>query len=309
MKVLVTGAAGFLAPHVAKHLSSAGHEVVLTDVQNSDGPDPIALADLTSLEDMLRVTLGVDAICHLGGVGDVYLAAEQPYLAASANVLGTATLLEACRINRLRKVVYASTWEVYGPPVCEPIDEDHPCNPDHPYNITKLAGERLTIAYDNLKDLPGLALRLGTAYGPGMRPNSVFSRFIQKALDGEPIVIAGTGEQTRQFTHVQDIADAFLRGLESPVRNQVFNIVSEETTSIRAVAEFITGRLPNEIQFGPERPGDVVPARISADRAHSVLGWTADTDFQAGLSDLIDSYLGQPTEVEARQADEISRSH
>ena len=309
MKVLVTGAAGFLAPHVAKHLSSAGHEVVLSDVQNSGGPEPIVTADLTSLEDMLRVTLGVDAVCHLGGVGDVYLAAEQPYLAASANVVGTATLLEACRINRLRKVVYASTWEVYGSPKYEPIDEEHPCNPDHPYNITKLAGERLTIAYDNLKDLPGLALRLGTAYGPGMRPNSVFSRFIQKALDGEPIVIAGTGEQTRQFTHVQDIADAFLRALESPVRNKVFNIVSEEATSIRAVAEFIAGRLPSEIQFGPERPGDVAPARISAARAQSVLGWSADTDFQAGLSGLIDSYLGQATEIEARQADEVYRSH
>ena len=100
-----------------------------------------------------------------------------------------------------------------------------------------------------------------------------------------------------------------MRALESPVRNQVFNIVSEEATSIRAVAEFITGRLPSDIQFGPERPGDVTPARISAAKAHSVLGWSADTNFQAGLSDLIDSYLGQPTGMEARQADEVSRSH
>ena len=309
MKVLVTGAAGFLAPHVAKHISLAGHEVVLTDIHKIGGSESMVPADLMSLEDMLRVTRGVDAVCHLGGVGDVYLAAKKPYLAASANVVGAANLLEACLVNRLRKVIYASTWEVYGTPIYEPIDEVHPCNPDHPYNITKLAGERLTVAYDNLiKDLPGVALRLGTAYGPGMRPNSVFSRFIQKALNGEPIIIAGTGEQTRQFTHVQDIADAFLRALEKPVRCEVINIVSEETTSIRAVAEFIAHRLPTEIHFGPGRPGDVLPARISAAKAHFILEWSADTEFQAGLSGLIDWYRGQATEEEARQADGVYRT-
>ena len=282
--------------------------MVLTDVRKIGGSESIVPADLMSLEDMLRVTRGVDAVCHLGGVGDVYLAAKKPYLAASANVVGVANLLEACLVNGLRKVIYASTWEVYGTPLYEPIDEAHPCNPDHPYNITKLAGERLTVAYDNLKDLPSLALRLGTAYGPGMRPNSVFSRFIQKALNGEPIIIAGTGEQTRQFTHVQDIADAFLRALEKPVRGKVINIVSEETTSIRAVAEFIAHRLPTEIQFGPARPGDVVPARISPTMAHSVLEWSADTEFKAGLAGLIDWYRGQATDAEARQADGVYRT-
>ena len=95
MKILITGAAGFLAPHIAKHIGLAGHEIVLTDVRNVDGPESVAPADLMSLDDMCRVTLGVDAVCHLGGVGDVYLAAEKPHLAASANVVGTANLLES----------------------------------------------------------------------------------------------------------------------------------------------------------------------------------------------------------------------
>jgi len=168
MKVLITGAAGFLAPHVAKQIGSAGHDVVLTDMHNGEGSEAIVPADLMSLDDMLRITQGVDAVCHLGGIGDVYLAAEKPYLAASANVVGTANLLEACSVNKVRKVVYASTWEVYGAPRYQPVDEDHPCEPDHPYNITKLAGEQLVLAYDKIKDLPGIALRLGTAYGPGM---------------------------------------------------------------------------------------------------------------------------------------------
>ena len=290
MKVLVTGAAGFVAPHVAKRLSAAGHEVLLTDLSSRDGEEPTVAADLTSLEDMQRVTRGVDAVCHLGGVGDVYLAAEKPHLAASANVVGTATLLEACRINGVQKIVYASTWEVYGPPKYEPIDEQHPCNPDHPYNITKLAGERLVMAYDELKGLPTVALRLGTAYGLGMRPNSVFSLFIQRALKGEPISIAGTGEQTRQFTHARDIGEAFALALGKPVHGEVFNIVAEETVSIRMLAEIVTSQLPTEIQYGPARAGDVAPAQISSAKARSILGWSPATDFKAGLLELIEWY-------------------
>lgn len=301
MKVLVTGAAGFVAPHVVKRLSAAGHEVLLTDLSNRDGKEPTVAADLTSLEDMQRVTRGVDAVCHLGGVGDVYLAAEKPHLAASANVVGTATLLEACQINGVQKFVYASTWEVYGPPQYEPIDERHPCNPDHPYNITKLAGERLVMAYDELKGLPTVALRLGTAYGPGMRPNSVFSLFIQRALNGEPISIAGTGGQTRQFTHVRDIGEAFALALGKPVHGEVFNIVAEETVSIRMLAEIVTSQLPTEIQFGPARAGDVTPAQISSAKARTVLGWSPVTDFKAGLLELIEEHRSLLGDMEARQ--------
>src|SRR5205823_763631 len=137
--------------------------------------------------------LQVDCVCHLGGVGDVYRALEDPPGAAMANVVGTANVAEAARRAGGRRIVYASTWEVYGRPRRQPIDEEHPCEPDHPYNITKLAGERLLLAYDHLKDVPAVALRLGTAYGPGMRANSVFSLFIGRARAGQPIVIQGTG--------------------------------------------------------------------------------------------------------------------
>ena len=262
--------------------------MLLTDLHHRDGAEPIGAADLTSLDDMRRATRGVDAVCHLGGVGDVYLAAEKPYLAASANVVGTATLLEACRTNGVGKVVYASTWEVYGPPEYEPIDERHPCNPDHPYNITKLAGERLVMAYDKLKGLPTVALRLGTAYGPGMRANSVFSLFIQRALDSEPILIAGTGEQTRQFTHARDIAEAFALAVGNPVHGEVFNIVAEETISIQMLAEIVTSHLPTEIQHGLARAGEVAPAQISSAKARADLGWSSPTEFKAGLFELIE---------------------
>jgi nucleoside-diphosphate-sugar epimerase len=210
--------------------------------------------------------------------------------AAMGNVVGTANVMEAALRNGVKKVVYASTWEVYGEPQYQPIDEKHPCRPDHPYNITKLAGEQIVLSYDRLKSVPAIALRLGTAYGRGMRPNSVFSIFIRRARQGESITIKGSGSQARQFTHTRDIAQAFLLTLESSLHGEVFNIVSPEEVSIRQLAEMVVERLPTRIVFEEARAGDVPSARISAEKAQRVLGWKAVVSFHEGLGDLLDSY-------------------
>lgn len=291
MRILVTGGTGFLGPHIVKALQAAGHHCVVLDIRPSHSSLEYLVGDLTNLDDCLRATADVDAICHLGAIGDVYLAFEKPYLAAAVNTLGTANLLEAAqRGGRVRKVVYTSTWEVYGKPHYQPIDELHPCEPDHPYNITKLAGERMALAYDNLKGVPTIALRLGTAYGTGMRPNSVFSLFADRAKRREPIIINGDGKQFRQFTHVSDIARAFVLAVESDLRGEVFNIVGIEQTSIRELAEMIIDTYPTNLQFKPARPGDIAPAVISSRKAQSLLGWKPIVSMREGLRELVDSF-------------------
>lgn len=293
MRVLVTGGAGFLGPHVGDYFRQQGQDVHLTDSRNDGVAGPMAIGDLTSLDDMLRVTEGINVVCHLGGVGDVYLAMKNPSLAALANVVGTATLLEACKQNKVGKVVYASSWEVYGKPHYQPLDEEHPCDPDHPYTITKLAGERLVMAYDEFKDLPGVSLRLGTSFGPGLRPNSVFSRFIRRAMAKEPIIIDGSGLQTRQFTYALDVARAFYLAAASEVRGEVLNIVAQEPTSIRQLAQLIAEELPTEVTFGEARPGDVPPANVTSAKAERLLNWKAETDFQQALHELIGWHMHQ----------------
>jgi UDP-glucose 4-epimerase len=302
MKVLVTGAAGFVAPHVADAFEKRGHTVIRTDIR-ADEEKQIVSSDLTSLDSMLKITKGQDIVCHLGGVGDVYLAFNEPYTAASANVMGTAVLLEACRQNGVKKVVYASTWEVYGEPKYQPMDEQHSCNPDHPYNITKLAGERLVLAYDALKQLPAVALRLGTAYGPGMRPNAVFSIFIRRAFGGQTITIKGTGQQSRQFTHVFDVANAFVRAAESTVHGEAFNIVSPEDISIRQLAELVAKKLPTDIVYEEARAGDVQTAAVTSEKAYKMLEWQPQVKFEEGLMALIDWYTKQ---IEAEAKDGVS---
>jgi UDP-glucose 4-epimerase len=289
MKILVTGASGFLGRHVVRRLSEDGFDVTGFDVDQSDDKElRFVVGDLRDPDQVLAAVQGNDVVCHIGAIGDVYLAAEQPSLAAAVNVGGTSHVADAALSSNAR-VVYASTWEVYGEVQYEPIDEDHPRDPDHPYNITKLGGESMLMAAGRLSDLSVIALRLGTAYGSGLRPNSVFRLFIDRARKGEPIKILGDGLQSRQFVHAIDIARAFSMACVSDVSGVALNTVAPEPISIKRLAEAVVARFPTEIEYGPSRPGDVPPALISSQRIGEVLGWKPEISFDEGLSELMES--------------------
>ncbi len=135
-----------------------------------------------------------------------------------------------------------------------------------------------------------LSLRLGTAYGRGLRPNSVFRLFIDRARRGEPITIQGDGSQSRQFTHTSDIARAFELASASDLHGMALNVVASESFSIKELAEMIVERYPTEVKFDAARPGDAPPALVSAQRAKETLGWDATTSFAKGLGDLLDDH-------------------
>ncbi len=294
MRVVVTGAAGFLGGHIARNFRDIGWEVTAFDVSpfQEDGIRFVQgnLTEANSVEEAVR---GTDVVAHVGAIGDVYLAGEQPTLAAEVNVVGTANVVEAA-IRHGARMVYASTWEVYGEPDYEPLDETHPTRPDHPYSITKLGGESLMLAATHLRSLSAIALRLGTAYGSGLRPNSVFRIFVDRARKGEPITIQGDGSQGRQFTHSSDIANAFALAAGSDASGIVLNTVAADTVTIKELAQRIVERFPTELSFGEPRPGDVPPARVSAERAREVLGWQAEMPFDRGLEELIDGVVATP---------------
>lgn len=291
MRVLVTGAAGFLGRHVARHFRDSGWDVTGFDVAMFEEPgiQPYQ-GDLTEANSVEAAVKGTEVCVHIGAIGDVYLAGQQPPLAAEVNVVGTANVVEAAHRHDAR-VVYASTWEVYGEPEREPLDERHPTRPDHPYSITKLAGESLLLASANLNDTSAMALRLGTAYGSGLRSNSVFRIFIDKARKGEPITIQGDGSQGRQFTHAQDIARAFELAAKSDRSGMALNVVAPETTSIKELAEVVAERFPTEVTYGEARAGDVPPALVSAEKAREVLGWQAEVPFAKGMDELMTSVV------------------
>lgn len=279
-KVLVTGSAGFLGKNLVEFLKKKSFEV--SEFDKKEGQD------LLREKDLKKALKNVDFICHLAAVGDIYLAAENPVEAAISGVAGTVNLVKLTQKYQIKKIVYASTWEVYGKPVHQPIDENHPTNPDHPYSISKLAGELMIRS--KLFNIPWVILRLGTAYGPHMRQNAVIPVFINLAKSGKPIKIFGTGSQTRAFVHAKDIANAFYLALTKKVENEIFNITSSESTSILDLAKLVTKYFPTKIESAPARAADVSPAKVTSEKAAKILGWKQIVKFKDGFEKLIKDY-------------------
>jgi len=269
-----------LGKNLLEYFKSRGYHIVPFDISLGK--------DLLNPNDLLRSLRSADFVCHLAAVGDVYLAGENPKLAATVGVAGTANLIDvANKLKNIKKIVYASTWEIYGHPVYQPIDEKHPCNPDHPYSISKYGGELMVRS--KLNNVPWVILRLGSAYGRHMRGNAVIPLFIKKAREGEKIEITGDGSQTRQFTHARDIARAFEKALSANVKNDLFNIVSGETQSISEIAHIVNKYIPVRIKFVPARKADVESAKISNKKASEKLGWKSGIVFEDGFRDLVKS--------------------
>lgn len=270
MKVLVTGSEGFIGKHTAQALRAAGHHVIGYDILNGE--------NFTSGE-----LPTVDAICHIGAIGDVYACASDPVLATAVNAAGTAHVAnEAKRMGA--RLVYASTWEVYDyNPGRRLIESDIP-QPTHSYNATKYLGETLArfIYPENT-----LSLRLGTAYGPGLRPNSVFRIFARKGVAHEPLTIQGTGEQGREFIHVRDVAAAFVKAIESNATGSL-NITGDEYITIKALALAVSKRFDVPVTFGEARPGDVHPALVDNSKAKAALDWQPAVPFEQGLAELLE---------------------
>lgn len=288
IRVLVTGGSGFVGSYVASAFQERGDDVAVFDRVPPANGARFLQGDLTNDGDLVLACQGIDVVCHLGAVGDIHLAMEQPRLAAMVNVVGTVNVLEACRKDGVGRLVYASTWEVYGPPQYLPIDEEHPCRPRHPYSITKLTGEQLVLAFHENWGLDAVSLRLGTAYGIGMRETAVIPRFIRMALRGDPLTITGSGNDFRQFTHAEDIARGFVLAATVPgIEGQAFNLVASEQITVRNLAEEVSSRIPATIGYGPPRVAEAPSAEVSNIKAREMLGWDPVHRFQEGLEEMI----------------------
>jgi UDP-glucose 4-epimerase len=288
LRILVTGSSGFLGRHALKHLTSVSDFDVLGFdlVPNPCEGFRAIVGDLCDLDAVERACRGVDVVLHLGGVGDVDVAMADPSLALSANVIGTNNIAIGAA-NAGARVVYASTWEVYGRPRYEPVDEAHPCAPNNVYAASKLSGELVLSAAQQSGAPQCTTLRLGTAYGPGMRSNTVIGRFVSRARAGQPLAVQGTGNQWRQFTHTSDIVRGMQRACEREDALGVFNIVAKDAVTIRSLAELIAGHFDVPITFEAAREGDPISSTVSSALAHTALGWSAHVPFDVGVAQLL----------------------
>jgi len=307
MRILVTGAAGFIGSHLAEKLAAMGHDVVGLDCFTDYYPP--ALKKLNASEvaasgvPMLNLDLAeADLSRAVDDVEIIYHAAAQPGIAATVpletyvrnNIIATHRLLEAAlKAPALKCFINVSTSSVYGAHATD--TEDTPPKPTSYYGVTKLAAEQLALAYWREKALPACSLRLFSVYGPRERPEKLYPKLIRSILEDTDFpLFEGSENHSRSFTYVDDIIAGFVAVLDhlDAVRGEIFNIGSDtETTTgegIRTV-ETILGKNARKTIM-PRRPGDQLRTHANIDKARRVLNYSPATELREGLSQEIAWY-------------------
>ena len=305
-KVLVTGGAGFIGSHVCERFLGAGYQVVAIDDlstgkrENLPAEVDLRVMDIGSREAAQLVASGeFQVIAHLAAQMDVRKSAENPLFDATVNILGTLNLAEAARAlpeTKRPRIIFASTGgALYGDDAVVPSDEETPANPDAPYGIAKLAVEYYLAYYARIWGMNTAVLRFGNVYGPRQNPHGeagVIAIFARRIAERKPVTIYGTGKQTRDFVYVSDVAEAFFAAstrelpAAGPVTARAFNVGTGIDTSVLDLVDRL-GRIAGvkpEIDFKPERRGEVERSQLAAGKMQRVLHWTSQVSLDEGLS-------------------------
>ena len=303
MRALVTGVAGFIGSHLCSSLLSRGFEVWgLDDLSRGDRGRVreleelglrfvrVDIRDRDEVEKVLQEIRPV-GIIHLAALISVPESFEKPGLYMAVNVKGTRNLVSAANEVGVKRFVYASSAAVYGNPVRLPIDENHPTKPISPYGESKLLGEKCV-----LNEFKGSAfsLRLFNVYGRGQNPEyaGVITKFLERVSRGEPPIIYGDGEQTRDFVYVGDVTDAFIQALTSNLQGTyIFNVGTGNAVTINQLARIIiklVGLNVEPIHAGP-RPGDIRHSYADISKIKNILGWQPKTSLEEGLKHLVEN--------------------
>jgi UDP-glucose 4-epimerase len=311
----VTGGAGFIGSNIVRKLVQRGWFVrILDDLstgyrENLDalpaGSFELAQGDVRDAALVHRLAAGCQAVFHLAAsVGNIK-SIEYPRVDADINVLGTLSVLEAVKAHRTPRLVYSSSAAIFGEVVYVPLDEAHPAEPDSPYGVTKLAAEKHCLAYARLYDLDIACLRYFNVYGINQRYDvygNVIPIWTRRLLDGQPLLIYGDGDQTRDFINVDDVAEANLRAAETPGARGAFNIGTGTAFTINQLADAFrrVGGPKLAFEHRPPRKGEVKHSQARVDRAAQVLGFRAAVAIERGLTDYV-AWIrdGMPSRVPA----------
>ena len=301
-RVLVTGAAGFIGSTLVERLLAMGADVVGVDAFTDNYPAARKRANVAPLAKHPRFHLveadlrhapieplldAVDGVVHLAALPGVRSSWGEPFRAyAEHNVVATQRLLEAVRRHPVRRVVAASSSSIYGLPTRFPTPEEESPRPVSPYGVTKLAGEALLHAYWASYRLPVVGLRYFTVYGPRQRSDMGIHSFFEAARAGTPVTIYGTGDQTRDFTFVEDAVTATIAALTTPaVPGLTYNVGGGHRVTLKDLLqaiELVTGRHLERRYVAPP-PGDPHDTSADVSRARRDLGWEPKTDLAEGL--------------------------
>jgi nucleoside-diphosphate-sugar epimerase len=301
VKALVTGAAGFIGSHLVSALLDRGADVIGLDCFTDYYPRPVKEANLemsrrhsgfrfveariqdADLPALLNGTTHVFHLAAQAGVRKSWGTAFRIY--TENNVDASQQLLEACVGRPLHRFVYASSSSLYGDGATIPMREDALPQPVSPYGVTKLAAEQLCYLYHVNHGVPTTSVRYFTVYGPRQRPDMAFHRFLRAAVAGDPIVVYGDGEQTRDFTFVSDAVAATIAAGERGVPGRAYNVGGGSRVTVNQVlmiVERLTGR-PLQIRREPTQKGDMRDTYADTSLARADLGFAPAVSLEEGL--------------------------
>ncbi len=297
---LVTGGCGFIGSHMVDRLLAEGHEVRVIDNWTTGRPENLAHQgsnkgltvyhmDIRNKEEIAPVFCGVDYVFHFAALADIVPSIQRPYDYYSSNVLGTFNVVECARDAGIKKLVYAASSSCYGIPDEYPTKETAAIRPQYPYALTKRLGEETVLHWGQVYGLPVVTLRLFNVYGTRSRTSgtygAVFGVFLAQKLAGKPFTVVGDGNQTRDFTYVTDIADAFYTAAVSDVAQDTFNVGSGGTYSVNRLCELLGG----ETIHIPKRPGEPDCTFADTTKIERKLGWKAKITFEEGVQKVLEN--------------------
>ncbi len=312
MRVALTGGAGYIGSTLVAKLVERGDTVVSVDNQSigdyghlksvkSGGGAGLLVGDIRDQKLLEEKWKGCDAVAHLAAIPGLVRCRDNPEEAVSVNVYGTHCVMEAARRLDIKRVVFCSSAATYGVPVRMPVAEDHPLRPLNLYGVTKVSGEQIINTYWDNHGIETANLRFGNIYGVGVftRWDTVIPKFVNQAVNGEPLTVYGDGEYSRDFVHVQDITKAMMLSITTPgIGGETFN-VGGETLTINRLAEIVkeelakeTGKEAEAVNTSP-RLGETKKFSYDLKKIRGRLGFANDWTVRKGVKQLIRYRLKQ----------------
>lgn len=317
MRTLVTGGAGFIGSHLVSRLLGEGHDVRVLDNFSTGARSNIAglrdsidliEGDIQSYERIHTAVQGCEVVFHQAALPSVPRSIQDPLTSNAVNVIGTLNLLLAARDSGVRRVVFASSSSIYGADRTLPKREDQAPMPIAPYAVAKLAGECYCRSFSEVYDLETVSLRYFNVFGPRQDPLSqyaaVIPRFITALLHGEAPVVFGDGEQSRDFTYIDNVVGANLLAAEAvDISGQTFNVACGQTISLNDLLEALRGIIGTNVEasYLEARPGDVKHSLADISRAEDQLGYRPIVELCEGLRRTVEHHQEKLSGTESAQ--------
>lgn len=300
MRTLVTGGAGFIGSHLVEYLLKDGHRVTVLDNFSTGRKENLARLKTNSRLQIHKVDIvnfgaikkyfkNIDWVFHLAALADIVPSITEPIKYHKNNVNGTVNVLEASRLAGVKKFIYTASSSCYGIPDVYPTPEAAEIRPQYPYALTKYLGEQYVLHWGEVYKLPVVSLRLFNVYGPKSRTSgtygAVFGIFLAQKINNKPFTVVGDGQQTRDFTFVTDVCDAFIKAAKSDIRDEIFNVGSGNPQSVNRLAELLGGKVVHI----PKRPGEPDFTCADITKIKKALGWEPEVSFEKGVRIMLDN--------------------